>query len=276
MDGESSPIPIRPAPTSSGTGPLIANYQLRLPSFEGPMDVLLRLIERNQLPISDVSLVAVTDQFLSYVSHHHVPSSALADFATIGSRLVLLKSRSLLPRPPVVDEEESEHDLVRELVEYQAVKEAAAELASLDLAGVGAFAHRPEAIATSIRLEAPRLARHQARSLVSALRRRLSVAAAATETLHVAPVVTLRQMAERILARLSSVPTLRFSSAVSTGATSGEVLTAFQAVLALVRRQTIVAEQSELFGEITLYRQGPGELGAIPSSSSNVGSARAR
>ena len=104
---------------------ILAGYQLRLPSFEGPLDVLLRLIERHQLAIADVSLVAVTDQFLAYLDElEAAPAATVAEFAAMGARLVLIKSRSLLPRPAVADEGEPE-ELVRQLIEYRSVQAAA-------------------------------------------------------------------------------------------------------------------------------------------------------
>ena len=218
------------------------------------MDVLLRLIERHQLPITQVSLVAVTGQFLDYVASRQVASAALADFATTGSRLVLLKSRSLLPRLPREDDQESEDDLVKELMAYQAVRDAAKRLAALDVAGVGAFAHRPETVVAPLSVTAPPLARHQVRSLVTALRRRLSTTVATPTTVPVTPVVSLRQMAERILHQLHKRASIPFSTVVTPGATRQEVLTVFQAVLALVRRQMIVAEQPALFAEIQVHQ----------------------
>jgi segregation and condensation protein A len=76
--------------STADTG-LLPGYQLRLPTFEGPLDVLLRLIERDQLAITDVSLVAVTDQFLGYVeSIGSAPAEVVAEFATVAARLILL------------------------------------------------------------------------------------------------------------------------------------------------------------------------------------------
>lgn len=261
--------------TGAGGGPSVAavvldDYQLRLPSFEGPLDVLLRLIERNQLPITEISLVAVTQQYLDYVASTVVSSSALADFASTGARLVLLKSRSLLPRPPVNEDDEADSDLVKELIEYQTVKAAAAQLASLDLAGTGAFAHRPDAVAGPTVVAVPRLARHQPRSLVSALRRRLSTAVAPPETIPLRPMVTLRQMAERILERLGGESSVPFSAVVAVRPTRQEILTGFQAVLALVRRRVVVADQPSLFAEITL-RQGSADMLETGMGSRDVG-----
>ncbi|MBX6342262.1 MAG: segregation/condensation protein A, partial [Thermomicrobiaceae bacterium] len=100
----------------------LAGCQLRLPTFEGPLDVLLRLIERNQLAITDVSLVAVTDQFLAYMaSLADAPPELLAEFTAVAARLLALKSRSLLPAPPAPETEEADADLAEQLIAYQAV-----------------------------------------------------------------------------------------------------------------------------------------------------------
>lgn len=232
----------------------LGNYQLRLRGFEGPLDVLLRLIERNQLPIADVSLVTVTRQFLDYIESDEVPPTSLAEFAAVGSRLVLLKSRSLLPRPPLADDDEASNDLVTELIEYQAVKQAAERFAAWDLAGAGAFAPRPEAVAAPVAVGPQPLAMHQPRSLARALRRRLFAAPSRSEPFPVRPVVTLRQMAERLLGHLGQHRSIPFSSVVGQSATRQELLTAFQALLVLVRRQIVVAEQPTLFAEITVRR----------------------
>lgn len=258
MTERSTPVAGSPANGIADPPTLLDKYQLRLPSFEGPLDVLLRLIERNQLPITDISLVAITGQFLDYVASHQVASAGLADFATIGSRLVLLKSRSLLPRPPAGDDDERGDDLVMELIEYQAVKEAAARLATLDSAGAGAFAHRADSVIAPAAIAAPPLARHQPRSLVGALRRRLSATLPGPESMPVRPIVTLREMAERILERVghrgASSDPIAFSVVIGQRATRQEVLAGFQAVLALIRRRTLAAEQPTLFGEIMLQR----------------------
>ena len=75
-------------------------YQLRLPSFEGPLDVLLRLIERDQLAISEISLLAVFDQFMAHLDALEAAApEAIAEFLMVAGRLSVLKSRALLPAP---------------------------------------------------------------------------------------------------------------------------------------------------------------------------------
>src|SRR5215213_5084174 len=122
-------------------------YQFRLPSFEGPLDVLLRLIERDQLAINEVSLIAVFDQFLAHLDTLEADASdAIAEFVLVAGRLSVLKSRALLPRPPKPLEEPDEIDLVQQLEAYRAVKAAAELLGVRQRNGSGAFG-RGDAIA---------------------------------------------------------------------------------------------------------------------------------
>lgn len=233
----------------------VTGYQLRLPSFEGPLDVLLRLIERSQLQITDVSLVSVTDQFLAYAeSLDHTDPDLIADFANVATRLVLLKSRSLLPRPPAVDDEEETSDLARELIEYRAVKEAARALAEKDRRGEGAFARAIGGIATPVPASPPKLAAHEASWLARAIRRRLSTIPSPRAIMQARPMISLREMVERVLHGLSERPQASFALIARQCRDQHELRTAFLAVLVLIRRREIDAEQETPFGEITVRR----------------------
>lgn len=240
----------------------LSGYQLRLPGFDGPLDVLLRLIERDQLAVTDVSLVAVTDQFLAYLSElGDVPPETVAEFAAVGGRLVLLKSRSLLPRPAAAVQEERPEDLVRQLVAYRAVKEAAELLGAADRRAAGAFL-RGGGVALPP-APPPRLAIHRAGSLARALRRRLTAVPGPPETVAARPVVTLREMTERLLTALPGFGALPFGRFRAGCRDRQETLVAFLAVLVLVRRRAIEAEQEGLFGEITLRQRRLGPT-AVP------------
>ena len=93
--------------------------EITLPVFQGPLDLLLHLIERDDLDITAVSLVSVTDQYLKAIHNgKSFDPGALAEFVAIGAKLIFLKSRALLPRPPEEAEALDEDDDVgRELVE---------------------------------------------------------------------------------------------------------------------------------------------------------------
>lgn len=237
---------------------LFQGYQLRLPAFEGPFDVLLRLVERSHLPITDISLVSVTTQFLAYIdSLGSAEPTILAEFSSVGSRLLVLKSRSLLPKPPV-EEHETVSDLAQELIEYRAVKEMAALLGQRDVLGKGAFRVAPASLQT---LEVPGtrpLAPNQPHQLVRAIRRRLAVVPAPSLVVVARKLISLRDMADRVVGMLRHSGTSTFHAVSQTCTDFHEVRTAFLAVLVLARRQVIDVEQADMFGPITLSRRSHG------------------
>src|SRR5512140_317960 len=89
------------APRRGGATPSGVMAEIQLPVFEGPLDLLLHLIERDDLDITAVSLVSVTDQYLRAIrTGESFEPAALAEFVSIGAKLIYLKSRALLPRAP--------------------------------------------------------------------------------------------------------------------------------------------------------------------------------
>src|SRR5579859_1286378 len=123
-------------PSAAAHPPLRQPYTIHLPGFDGPLDLLLHLIERNQLEITMISLVAVTDQFIQYLrTWDEPPLPRLAEFVAMAARLLLIKSRSLLPRQTRQDDTEDAGDplddaeqLRRHLVEYKMAREIARAL----------------------------------------------------------------------------------------------------------------------------------------------------
>jgi segregation and condensation protein A len=118
-------------------------YQVALPVFEGPLDLLLHLIEREELDITQVSLAQITNQYLEHLAQlsERDPDN-LADFLVVAAKLLLIKSRVLLPRPPTAalpEDDDVGEDLVRQLIEYKRFKEAALWLKTLDEQGCHSF-----------------------------------------------------------------------------------------------------------------------------------------
>ena len=240
--------------TTNGTTPTLAGYQLRLPTFEGPLDVLLGLIERERLEISAVSLVAVTDGFLGYLAEmDDAPPALLADFAGVAARLLVLKSRALLPRPDAVEEEAVLDDLAQQLREYQQAKQAAESFRAIERSGLRSFARPPvtDLPPPRITLVAPPVG-HLRRALLRTLAR----VRAEPEVLAMRPIVTIGEMLDRLRARLAGARRrLRFRDIVGSRERE-ETVAGFIALLALWRRGEVEIEQERLFADIHVLPTG--------------------
>jgi len=229
------------------------SYQFRLPSFEGPLDVLLRLIERDQLAISEVSLVAVFDQFLAHLATLEADApDAIAEFVLVAGRLSVLKSRALLPRPAKPLEEPDEIDLVSQLEAYRAVKAGAELLGIRQRNGSGAFG-RGEAVPYPPG-EPARFAPQPPSALVEAVSRWLTRVPAKPVLIPPHRVISLREMISRITSALDRQSSISFDRIRATCAGPQDTAVAFLALLTLIRRNTVMASQSELFGSIELAR----------------------
>lgn len=242
--------------TSDGP-PSLSEYQLRLPAYEGPLDVLLRLIERSQLAIEDVSLVAVTHQFLAFVEGLVEASpEVVAEFTAVGARLTVLKSRSLLPRPPMLDDEVPQSDLTIQLLEYRKIKHLADYFRQIQESGTTSYVGNVRgAVELPKGVTTVRPASHDASSLVRSLRRRLSVVPRPTTIVRQRPLVSLRELVVHVSECVDRLTHVRFSTVVQDYHCRTDVATAFLAVLVLVRGQSVAASQRDMFSEIELSRR---------------------
>ena len=229
-------------------------FEIRLSVFEGPLDLLLHLLEKEELEITSISLVQVTDQYLSHLrSLDEINMDALADFIAVGAKLLLLKSRALLPREPGAAEEGEEEDvgeeLARLLIEYRRFKEAASALREREEQGLRSYPRLapPPDVPLSLGLDRVTL-RKLTRIFRDALRR---LPPEETGTIE-GPAVTVQEKVEEILASLAQRGEVSFRRLVSACRSRLEVVVSFLAVLELVKAQRVVAEQEQLFGDITL------------------------
>jgi segregation and condensation protein A len=223
-------------------------------AFEGPLDLLLHLIERNELDITEVSLLQVTEQYLGYLrAADEINLGALADFVAIGARLLLLKSRALLPADEEEHdfEEDEQVDLVKALREYRRYKEAAEFLRQRD---TGHQTYRREVPPPEVTLPTG-LDRVTLDSLVEVLR---EVMERLPEEEPAGTVITERV---RLRDRLSSVVDLleregrtSFRRLVENATSRVTVIVDFLAILELIKSRYLQATQSERFGDIDLVK----------------------
>ncbi len=246
-------------------------YPVELPAFQGPLDLLLQLIEKQELEISAVSLLAVTDSYLKTIEKlEEIEPGALADFLVIASKLIYIKSRSLLPQPRP-DEEEDEEDagdaLVRQLMEYRQFKEIAGLLKAREDLGLRAYVRTEPLPKLEKRLDLSNL---DLAKLQSALRKVLQRIPTdpPLPTVKTYPITLAQQIEnvrsivrEAIQEKLESWKSgkaegeqvqIGFVDLLSRSQTRMEVIVTFLAVLELIKQEELSAEQEGTFGEIVL------------------------
>ena len=240
-----------------------APYTVRLPGFEGPLDLLLHLIERNQLEITTISLVAVTDQFIAYLrTWDEPPLPRLAEFITMAARLLLIKSRSLLPRQArQQDEEDADplddaEELRRHLLEYKLAKEIAQALRARQLAGLQSFA-RPGRLADPEAMlvwSPPQLVGLDARALAAVFRRVLTEKRLTEPETLPLPAITVADKIAEIEALLAQRGRVLLEDILMACTSRLAVVVTFLAVLELWHQARIVVRQDGLFGPIEVLR----------------------
>jgi len=227
---------------------------VRLDAYEGPLDLLLRLIEREELDITTVSLALVTDQYLTHLAQlQEVRAESLVEFLVIAAKLLYIKSQALLPRPPaaaVAEEEDVGDDLVQQLILYRRFKRAAGWLGARDEAGLRAYVR---AVPT------PRLERHLDLSgvslplLAALMREALAQDGALLDAETIAPEPISIQDKMRLIRRLlGEQPAVRFGELLRACGSRLEIIVTFLAVLEMLKQLHLRAEQEGLFGEIVL------------------------
>ena len=231
-------------------------FALDLPKFQGPLELLLHLIERRELDITEVSLVTVTEQYLAHVREgDRIDLGALASFIGMGARLLLLKSRALLPRDPEDEDEADENDpqaLLDALAEYRRYREAAEHLR--DLEAEHRTGYRREAAPPELPLPSglDGVTTDQLYALFREVLERLPEEEPPTEVEREA--VLLRDRVSLLTERLERERTIPFRELIGAATSRVMVIVDFLAVLELIRRHYLEARQDEAFGEITLAR----------------------
>src|SRR5260221_1270851 len=251
-----------PDTLEEGDGTLQRPYTVHLPGFDGPLDLLLHLIERNQLEITAISLVAVTDQFVAYLKlWDEPPLPRLAEFVTMAARLLLIKSRSLLPRHARQDDEDGTGDplddaeqLRRHLIEYKLAREIARALRARELAGLQSFARPGRLIDPEAMLawSPPKLVGLNASALAMIFRRVLLEKRFAEPEELPLPTVTIAEQIAQIEALLAERGRLDFAEVLATATSRLAVVVTFLAILELWHRRRVLVEQEQLFGPVSI------------------------
>jgi segregation and condensation protein A len=244
-------------------------YVVHLPVFEGPLDLLLHLIEKRQMEITTISLVAVTDQYIVYLQQWQLealPLANMAAFVAIAARLLYIKSQSLLPRTiqedlssEVESAAEMAEELQRHLLEYKAAKEIATLLRVREEAGLQTYGRSGLLAGIEVQLAwtPPTLLGLDAQLLARAFARLLELQTKEEQS-GVGLLPTARVRVSERIAEIANLLSNR-SSITLEEVVAGEysrfvIIVTFLAVLEMWKHERIAVKQEHLLGPILLER----------------------
>lgn len=228
---------------------------VRIDQFEGPLDLLLQLIERDELDISEISLATVADQYVQYVRENHgsIPPAELADFLVVAAKLVYLKSRLLIPS--LEDEELDEGpDLASQLRLYQRFVAVASVLN--EKWNEGAVSYRRQIPKTIRKLEIefnpPKdVGVDTLESIMHSVIKKLTPVIKAPQA-AVRRIIRIQDKIADLASRLRKNAKMTFSGFIKGTKDKQERLVSFLALLELVKQRVVTADQTELFEDIDI------------------------
>ncbi|MCX8156660.1 MAG: segregation/condensation protein A [Verrucomicrobiae bacterium] len=239
----------------------MSDYRVKFEVFEGPLDLLLYLIKKEEVDIYEVNLTKLATQFIEYIELMRMLDLEVAgEFLVMAATLMYIKSRELLPKEQQVtpegeeDEEDPRWELIRQLVEYKKFKDAAAQLQQLEIARENTYVRTP----ARIEMEAPAPRRGEVSifdllNAVNAVLKRFAERQQAASEIYDDP-WTVSEKIDFLHQRLKTTPVLRFSELFAAALTRAEVIVTFLALLELVRLRAVLITQTEDFGEIEIAR----------------------
>ncbi|OGG61040.1 hypothetical protein A3C87_01935 [Candidatus Kaiserbacteria bacterium RIFCSPHIGHO2_02_FULL_49_34] len=240
----------------------MSRFSIKTERFEGPLDLLIELIEKRKMLVNDVSLAQVTDDYLAHVAQletHSLKESS--QFVALAATLLLIKSRSLLPVFEVTkDEEDAIDDLEERLRIYQIYRNGAKVLTKRFGAAMLAFRSfvpdetplfLPDSLCT------PQTLREAIGRVLTDLPRGFVL-----PKVHIKKTVSLEEIIEQIRSRLDRQTRLRFRDFIGESGERSTTIVGFLAVLEMVRHGNVHAEQDIRFGDIEISREA--SSGTIP------------
>lgn len=237
------------------------DYKVRLEIFEGPLDLLLYLIKKDEVDIHSISMERITRQYLDYINTFKLLNIDLAsEFIVMAANLMYLKSRTLLPRVDQPPEEDAEDDdprweLIRQLIEYKKFKDAAGFLSLREMEQEDRFAHQPD-LADKPPEEPPTLAEISIFDLIRAFQNVLKRFEASHDFGDIIDDrFTVSDKIELLMQSLQPGESRRFEDLFQSATTKAEVIVTFLALLELMKLNQFVVRQSDLLGAIVIERR---------------------
>lgn len=234
-------------------------YKIQLEKFEGPLDLLLYLIKKDEIDIYDIPIAEVTEQYIQYIELMKVLDlDGVGDFLVMAATLLQIKSRMLLPPDPHAAEpqEDPRTELVRRLEEYQRIKEAAEELRVRAEQRQDLFPRRIDAEAIAGLKEESKEVYFEANlfDLITALTAAMTNKPERSSYEVAREEYTVEEKVHDILHLLVERPSMRLQDLFERARSKLEVIVTFMAVLELCKIKEVVVVQKRLFADIELVR----------------------
>ena len=251
----------------------MSEYKVKFEVFEGPLDLLLYLIKKEEVDIYEVNLTKLATQFIEYIEMMREFDLEIAgEFLVMASTLMYIKSRELLPVDQRAETEEEEEgtdprwELIRQLVEYKKFKDAAAQLQVLETRQEGTFPRVPGKLEFENTEPAPKpdVSIFDLLNAVNVVLQRFQKKVDGTREIF-EDKWTVSEKIEYILRVITSREGVRFSELFEDATSRSEVVCTFLALLELIRLKQLVCAQSADFAEIEI-RRATTFSGAIPAS----------
>jgi segregation and condensation protein A len=238
---------------------ILEEYPVRLQNFEGPLDLLLHLIKKNELDIYDIPIALITQQYLDYLDLMHELNLDIAgEFLVMAATLIHIKSRMLLPRPDPSQEDPEEDPreaLLRRLLEHQKFKAAAELLHDREIQRSAQWG-RPDGRVAEVVGDAPEPeVEVDLFSLVSAFRQVLDRARQRPVVRLPPEQMSIETRIEQLLARLSETVACGFEDLFADVQTRGGMIVTFLALLEMIRLKLVRVFQQGNFAPIRVYKR---------------------
>ena len=236
-------------------------HQVKTQQFEGPLDLLLSLIEEQKLDITQIALAQVTEQFLHYIKQlEQLDATTLADYLSIAAKLLVIKSKAILPSLDVeADEEDLALDLTEKLLLYKQFKEVGKHLKHLDNRRRQSFTRT---LAFSERISfwpdegvSPDVLHNSILKVINSLKELDNLPKA-----KIREAISIQEKIDQLQMVLSQKIETKMSDLLATARNKPEVIITFLALLELIKQRIFTVEQETLFTDITIKQYNQADV----------------
>ena len=235
-------------------------YEIKIDNFEGPLDLLCHLIEKNKLDIFEVKISDITDQYLDYINEmEQMNLEVTSEFVVMASTLLYLKSKTLLPKESEDEEELTEEQLLQRIIEYKKYKEISKKLKEM----YEVYSKRVFKLPDEIQLPKQQLEKDYDKSIIPEIyekivnknKVRINKNAQNIQKIAITDTYTVGSKVKDMYRELIRYKKFVFNKMFSVKKhNKNEVVTAFTGLLEMSRRNKVLTEQEELFGDISVEK----------------------